>query len=318
MIQSDRWHVTSDKTTAAAQVTDSCHAAPVASAAPAESLNCRRAFTLLELLVVISILGILAALTVPVIKNFGKSGATITGTRQMLDAVARARQLAMSQRTTVYMVFVPTNCWVDTAGNFPNPWWNNLAPALRTAVTNLADRQLSGYTYVAYGAVGDQPGQHAWHYLEPWRSLPEGTFVALRKFVLSPTNYYTITDPIDPGRFFNVYGFHTNDTIPFPTEKGSNTFATRINLPYVAFNYLGQLTFDGQGLAERDECIPLASGSIFVGRNPDTKACILGPPVPGSPDVQEVPPGNSTNLSYNIIHVDRLTGRAVLEFHKMQ
>ena len=69
------------------------------------------AFTLIELLVVIAILGIMAALTVPVLKNFAKSDATLGASRQLLDGVARARQLAISQRTTVYMVFVPTNFW---------------------------------------------------------------------------------------------------------------------------------------------------------------------------------------------------------------
>src|ERR1035441_5704105 len=58
-------------------------------------------FTLIELLVVISILGLLAALTVPALKNFGKSDVNISASRQMLDGVARARQLAISQRTTV-------------------------------------------------------------------------------------------------------------------------------------------------------------------------------------------------------------------------
>src|SRR5439155_9303300 len=100
----------------------------------------------------------------------------LSASRQMLDDVGRARQLAMSQRTTVYMVFIATNFWGNTA------WSNALTPAQRDAVTNLLDKQLSGYTFVSYGAVGDQPGQHRWHYLAPWRNLPEGTFIAAQKF----------------------------------------------------------------------------------------------------------------------------------------
>jgi prepilin-type N-terminal cleavage/methylation domain-containing protein len=301
------------------------------TSAPANS----RAFTLLELLVVISILGLLAALTVPVLKNFSKSDAGISGARQLLDGVGRARQLAMSQRTTVYMVFVPTNYWIDASGQFPNAapgsWWGNLLQNqlkdVQTAVTNLADKQLSGFNFVAYGAMGDQPGRHAWHYLDRWQDLPEGTFIAFQKFVLPPTNYYTITDPIYPRFFYNVYGFHTTNAIPFPSGKGTNVhdyplprITVGINLPYVAFNYLGQLTFDGQNMADRDEYLPLAQGSVMPMTLPGTKVPLLSeaPPVPHSPDVQESPPGNSTNISYNIIHIDHLTGRAVLEYHKMR
>ena len=135
------------------------------------------------MLVVISILGILAALTVPALKNLGKSNAAISASRQMLDAVGRARQLAIADHTTVYMVFVPTNFWNLPDGTFNTIWWNNLTLAQRTTATNLCDKQLSGYTFVAYGAVGDQPGQHVWHYLEPWQGLPDGSFIALQKFI---------------------------------------------------------------------------------------------------------------------------------------
>jgi len=285
------------------------------------------AFTLLELLVVISILGILAALTVPVLKNFGKSDATLGASRQLLDGVARARQLAMSDRTTVYMVFVPTNFWIDSSGNFPTlpapgTWWGSLSPALRTAVTNLADRQLSGYNFIAKGAIGDQPGQHPWHYLGQWQGLPDGTFIAWAKFTNSPGQSYTINDlSTTPAKSYPIYGFNVTNNFPFPTETGTNTYpAGRIILPYIAFNYLGQLTFDGQTVASRDEYIPLAHGSVLPLTDPTTKALkLLGPPdVFNSPDVAEMPPGNSINSSYNIVHIDRLTGRAVLEYHKMQ
>ena len=284
---------------------------------------------------VISILGILAALTVPVLKNFGKSDATLGASRQLLDGVARARQMAMSDRTTVYMVFVPTNFWVDSTGTFPNgsgsSWWGNLPPALKAAVTNLADRQLSGYNFLAYGAMGDQPGQHAWHYLDQWQGLPDGTFIAWAKFTNSLTGpsfvpSYYITDPLNPAKTFPIFPFHVTNNIPFPTEQGTNypplvtAAGGQVILPYIAFNYLGQLTWDGQNVADRDEYIPLAHGSVIAAANSATKTYLLtaAPPLPPSPDVAELPPGNSTNLSYNIVHIDRLTGRAVLEFHKMQ
>src|SRR5262249_20844059 len=76
-----------------------------------------RAFTLLELLVVIAIIGLLAALTAPVLNNF-RPNYTASATAQLMDAISRGRQLAISQRTTVYMVFVPTNFWQDQA--FPS------------------------------------------------------------------------------------------------------------------------------------------------------------------------------------------------------
>jgi prepilin-type N-terminal cleavage/methylation domain-containing protein len=274
------------------------------------------AFTLVELLVVISILGILAYLTMPALKNWSKSDATISASRQLLDDVARARQLAVSQRTTVYMVFIPTNFWVDAQGNaapLNNAWFASLTPAVQTAATNLCDKQLTGYTFMAYGAMGDQPGNHQWHYLAPWQNLPEGAFIAVAKFTNSPSQYYTISDFIS-GAAYNVYGFNYTNTIPFPTE--TNTPATTPDLPYlpyIAFNYQGQLTVDGVNLAGRDEYIPLAKGSISLGRDPTTKALQLAPL-----DVMEMPPGNSTNAAYNIVHIDRLTGRAVLEFQKVR
>jgi len=266
-----------------------------------------RAFTIIELLVVISILGIMAALTVPVLKNFAKSDATLGASRQLLDGVARARQLAISQRTTVYMVFVPPNFWNAGFGTWPNPWWTTpgLTPAQQTIATNLCDKQLTGYTFVSLSSVGDQPGQHVPHYLEPWQTLPDNTFIVLAKFANSPNYDYTITDPIDATKFYNIYGFATNATFPFPTE----TSVPWIQLPYIAFDYSGQLV---SGQDPSGEYIPIAKGSVLFARDSFTKAFQFNPP-----DVAENPPGNSIN-SYNIVHIDRLTGRAVLEYQKVQ
>jgi len=259
--------------------------------------NCESGFTLIELLVVISILGIMAGLTVPVLKNFAKSDATLGASRQLLDDVGRARQLAISQRTTVYMVFVPTNFW---SALMPN--WSSLTLVQQTAATNLCDKQLTGYTFVSRRSVGAQPGQVTPQYLAPWQTLPDGTFIAQSKF--SPPPNYQIAN-------FTIFGFSYTNLFPFPTADATNTGT--VNLPYIAFNYLGQLTVDGQTVAGLDEYIPIAKGSVLFARDPATKAFQFN-----SPDASEIPPGNSTNSAYNIVHIDRLTGRAVLEYQKMQ
>jgi len=257
-------------------------------------------FTLIELLVVIAILGIMAGLTVPVLKNFAKSDATLGASRQLLDGVARARQLAMSQRTTVYMVFVPTNFWASAG------WLNSLTPAQQTAATNLCDKQLTGYIFVSLRSVGDQPGQGVPHYLAPWQTLPDNTFIAAQKFYTSNN----IVDQIS-GATYSISEFNYTNKFPFPTETTLITGNTPY-LPYIAFNYLGQLTIDGVDMSGYDEYIPIAKGSVLVARDPFTKAFQFNPP-----DVAENPPGNSIN-SYNIVHIGRLTGRAVLEYQKVQ
>lgn len=273
-------------------------------------------FTLVELLTVIAIVGILAALSVPALKNLGKSNVTISASRQLLDDVARARQLAIGHHTTVYMVFCKTNFWVVN-GRFPNPWWSSLTIPQQTAATNLSDKQLTGYTFVSLRSVGDQPGQGTAHYLAPWQNLPDGTFIAQQKFFQSPVNYFNVpayNPNDDPNK--RIYGFNVTNTFPFPTETSrpnNNNF-----YPYIAFNYLGQLTVDGQTLANRDEDIPLAQGSVSPAIDPATKTFVLNPTPGGSPSVSENPPGNSTNISYNIVHVERLTGRAKLESFKVQ
>ncbi len=268
---------------------------------------------------VISIMGLVAALAVPAIKNLGKSNTQTAALRQFLDDIGRARQLAISDHTTVYMVFVRTNFWTVApwSSTFNTPWWTSLTPAQQGVATNICDKQLTGYNFVSLRSVGDQPGQGQCRYLASWQTLPDGAFLAQQKFQYYPTYYFNIYGANNSS--YPIYGFNYTNTIPFPTQDSP---AGPICY-YIAFNYLGQLTFDGLNMAWRDEYIPLAQGSVTPAMNLPAKSPVIpvnssGTPLQASPQVTETPPGNSTNLMYHIVHIDRLTGRATLEYQKVQ
>ena len=276
----------------------------------------RSAFTLIELLTVIAIIGILAALLGPVLKNFFKSDVNVAATRQMLDDCARARQMAISQRSTVYMVFVPTNFWAGPSATA----WGQLPLPIRTStiVTQMYAAQWNGYMMVSTRDIGDQPGRSYPKDLIRVKTLPNGSFIAPLKFI-APTFVSGIAPPYPTNRpDLLIYGFLQTNSIPFPTTDvySNGLFVNNLNagnahfvtVPYIAFNYLGQLTAGDGSVLPYDENIPLAYGSIVSSHSPTSKM-----PVQGFPTADETPPGNSTNISFNVIHIDRVTGRARLE-----
>ena len=260
-------------------------------------------FTLLELLTVIAIMGILAAISLPAVRSL-KPNAKVAGTRQLLDAVNHARQLALAQRTTVYMVFLYTN------------FYTGLSAADLDKVQPLLDKQLTGYAYLTLRSVGDQPGQSNPRYLSSWKTLPAGSYIPFAKFWAPsvPINFTNMAD----GRLdvFRMYNFSTTNTatvsnpssgFPFPSEESLLTVAT--TLPYIAFDGMGQLV---SGMAGQPEVIPVVEGNLAFARNVNTKETLPQPPT-----VNEQPPGNlADNLS--MVYIDRLTGRARVERRKVQ
>ena len=268
--------------------------------------NTSLAFTLLELLTVIAIMGILAAIALPSLRSL-KPNAKVAGTRQLLDAVGRARQLALSQRTKVYMVFVGTNFWTDPAYAYAS-WSSND----QAAATSILDKQLVGYAYVCLRSVGDQPGVHIPRYLSSWKTLPQGAYISLEKFTpATPTSTPVLRIPPTGVPAYQVYGFNYTTSVPFPSETTPPVPGARpyIALPYIAFDGTGQLI---SGQSGQQELIPVSEGSVGYARDPNTKIAVAQ-----SPQANEVPPGNTLD-NYSLIYIDRLTGRARVERRKVQ
>ena len=260
------------------------------------------AFTLLELLVVIAILGILAAISAPTLNSF-KPNVIGAASLQLLADIGRARQLAIINRTTVYMVFVPTN-FFDASGPYSR------LPATSTAGTTserdkadrLLDKQLIAYNYVSLRSLGEQPGVITPRYLSSWKSLPEGTFISLQKFAQINANPLFITNQVTR-RVFRVNRFPSTNNIPFPSEMAAlyPNAKPYVELPYIGFDYLGRL------VSGQDELIPLGRGNLSFGKDSAKIA------TKRLPTLVESPPGNSTNSSFNLIYIDWLTGRGHVE-----
>jgi prepilin-type N-terminal cleavage/methylation domain-containing protein len=255
------------------------------------------AFSLAEMLVVIAIIGILAAIGIPALKGFGKSNSMTAALRQFQSDIAYARQKAMSTRSTVFMVFVPTNVVNGT-------WISSLSPKEREHATNLFNGQYTSYALFSRRSVGEQPGRETPRYLSDWRSLPDGVFIAERKFQSLPANQWQAR--VDEDRPFAY-----SNQLPFPAAF-SSVFANP-GLPHIAFNAQGQLVteINGQLVTGFDEVIPLASGSIFYARDSQ------GNFIAGPADVQETPPGNSMNIT-NRLRIDWLSGRTTVERSEIQ
>src|SRR5687768_7044115 len=98
------------------------------------SHQARRAFTVVELLLVMAVIGLLAAIGLPALKGMGGSNDVGAAVRQLMDDLSYARLKAMNERTTVYVVFVS-----DTILN--QPW----SPAEKKEVAHFANLQYTSY-----------------------------------------------------------------------------------------------------------------------------------------------------------------------------
>jgi len=222
------------------------------------------------MLVVIGIIGLLAAITLPSLKTAQKSNALAAASQQIVDDIGMARRIAIKDRTTVVMVFLPPADAAE-AGTYA---------ALNEGERNVLLRgQQTGYALYSFRQVGDQPGD--WHprYVRPWRYLPGGYLIPSWKFkVRTPPTSINATNSREGLKgILTVYPFAwsplTASTPPtsVPVPSISSPRRVHVSLPYIAFGPTGGLQIlDNNGQPQdalTDEYIPLARGSIFLARD---------------------------------------------------
>ncbi len=232
----------------------------------------KAAFTIMEMLIVIFIIGIIAGLVAPVFRNWNSGDAIAAANRQLMDDLGLARSLALSTRSTVYVVFVPSNIY--TFG-YPSAGVN------LGQYKNLLGKPYTTYALYSDRAIGDQPGARTPRYLTDWKTLPERTCIL-------------------PEDFISGALVETNSvTFPFPTATGYLKV-----LPYVGFNSRGQLLPAAADNVSKDLLIHITSGIVSAARDP-----VTGEFLP-KPVIFSESPANFSLFSQNAIHINWLTGRS--------
>lgn len=276
---------------------------PLLPSSPRSRTRSFRAFTILEMMIVVGIIGLIAGLTLPHLSGFTKSNTMTATTRQLLDDVGLARQRAIANRSEVCMVFLPPNFWTN----------DRLSPGVYSSfsnaqITTLVGHQYSAYALISTRTVGDQPGISNCHYISDWKYLPQGAYIYAWQLTNGPppliTNLISTTNTTTGSGVsngWNVTPFDQNILFPFPS-----TFVANSNyLPYIGFTPGGQL------IRGSDEFIAITTGSFL----PSTDSNGNPTWTPGqavTPNFVETPMGQVSNNA-NLIHIDWLTARARLE-----
>lgn len=256
----------------------------------------RKAFTLLELLVVVAIVGMLAAASLPAIRALNQTNTVAASHRQFLDDLALARHQAISGRRVVYLVLVPPTmrAHFNTVRSADQRVY---APSAKDAalrqLTNLVNGQYTSYALFTRRTVGDQPGRERPRYLGEWRQLPEGMLFGTNLFVDLGAAWFSVASAT------NVF----NRPLPYAWFPFPLADSPEMRLPYIAFDSTGRMFYEG-GAVPRvpGESVPLLRGSVFYEKDAEQRYRLNAPP-----DIV-ITEQSRTNLME--VRVEWLTGRA--------
>jgi len=224
------------------------------------------AFTLVELMAVIAVVGLLVAVSIPAFRGMGGASQVANAGRQFNNALMAARQYAVARGVNVRVV-VACEDTVRGASNDEEKAMNCSAYAIMWQSNSLTWQ----VTLQSPAQPNVPQGQGLWYYLQPWRMLPNGVvFDPARQELQSSDGRITLPPTtIFQGRQATRMNqaAATRDLIPFPNDLGR----VPTSVAFVQFKPTGQPTVSGSvrlvaGFVETD-------GDLVVrGRNTPTSA----------------------------------------------
>lgn len=161
-------------------------------------------FTLLEVLVVVAVLGTLAAMAMLVTPNFTESARANAGLAQMLDALRSAREVAISQRRNVRVQFIGVNGVQTVREDLGTPPSTTVLRTveLENQMQIRLDPNVLADTPDLFGRIDPVTMDSA----APWRFTSEGTFVGPSGDPINGTVFLSIPNQANSARAVTILG----------------------------------------------------------------------------------------------------------------